>query len=164
MSRITTLEPSLSSKLRMSSVISPSVQPGDQDDSLSITTQPNTASTEYHSESSGSDLAEITKKLLSLGSTLLSTFSDPTTDYDAFQPPTVPSTQVEEEVELQDDEEIIQGLNPTSAHQLQNTSVAKLNRAAQRAFGTSLHYLNFDFVEDQGPRRMFLRLPLVIHS
>lgn len=159
-----TIESTVSSKLRMGSVVLPSVEPRDHDNSVSISTRLNRAPTDSHPESTALDRTGITKKLLALGSAPLSTFSDPTTDYDAFQPPTVPSTQAEEEVELQDDEEIIQGLNPTSAYQLQNASVAKLNRAAQRAFGTSVHYLNYDFVEDQGPRRVFFFFALHIRN
>ncbi|KAF8315797.1 uncharacterized protein EI90DRAFT_300196 [Cantharellus anzutake] len=125
----------------------------DRDGSMSISTQLNSTPADLLSNPSNSDRAEISKKLLALGSASLSTFSNPATDYDAFQPPTLPSTHVEEDVELQEDEEIIQGLNSTSAHQLQYASVAKLNRAAQRAFGSSVHHLNYDFLEDQGPRR-----------
>lgn len=84
--------------------------------------------------------SKITKGLISLGSTILSDYTDPATDYDPFIPKRRPT---HEHVESKAEEGSIV------------SAVAKLNKAAQRAFGAVGDFLKYDYSEEFGPLRKF---------
>ena len=82
--------------------------------------------------------SKITKRLISLGSTILSDYSDPATDYDPFVPKRHPTHEIVE---------------PKSEEASVVSAVAKLNKAAQRAFGVVGDFLKYDYSEEFGPLR-----------
>lgn len=86
--------------------------------------------------------SKITRQLISLGSTLLADYADLATDYDPFVPRRRPA---HEPVEPKTEE-----VSVVSA-------VAKLNKAAQRAFGAVGDFLKYDYSEEFGPLRKSTR-------
>lgn len=82
--------------------------------------------------------ARITERLIGLGSTILSDYADPATDYDPFQPKRRPAA---EHIEAKSSDAAVV------------SAVAKLNKAAQRAFGAVGDFLRYDYSEEFGPLR-----------
>lgn len=82
--------------------------------------------------------ARITERLIGLGSTILSDYADPATDYDPFQPKRRPAA---EQIEAKSSDTAVV------------SAVAKLNKAAQRAFGAVGDFLRYDYSEEFGPLR-----------
>ncbi|KAF8297427.1 hypothetical protein DL93DRAFT_2161228, partial [Clavulina sp. PMI_390] len=82
----------------------------------------------------------ITQSLIDLGSTFLTDYADPSTDYDPFEPK----------------KRIVADISDTKGAAIDNSAVsavAKLNKAAHRAFGTVGDYLKYDYSEEFGPLR-----------